>query len=324
MNPFDLHGPEFLLLYFCFSLFVIIAIAILRRRAETGPAPKIDLGDPYLIAYLRGGEHEVLRVAVISLVDRGMLDMDDQIIRRADQVTDDMLKHPIEYEVLKKFGDPGEASAIFKDDNLKSLLQPYRDKLERAGLMPDAYVRRDRLMRLLLALMALGVVGVNKIVIGLSRGKPVGFLVVMMIAAMAIVAFSSFPRLTARGKATLADITNLYSGLRTRVNSFSPGSASAELAMFAAVFGVAALTATPFGYARTLFPQAISSSSCGSSCGSSDSSSSCGSSDGGSSCGGSSDSSSSCGSSGGGSSCGGSSDGGGGCGGGGCGGCGSS
>ena len=315
MNPFDLSGPEFLLLYFCFSLLVIFAIAILRRRAESGPAPKIDLGDPYLIAYLRGGEHEALRVAVISLVDRGMLVMDDQIIRSADHVTDDMVKHPIEYEVLKKFGDPGEAPSIFKDDDLKSLIRPYRDKLERAGLMPDAAVRRDRLMRLLLALMALGVTGVIKIVIGISLGKPVGFLVVMMFAAMVIAFFLSFPRLTARGKATLTDATNLYSGLRTRVNSFSPGSASAELAMFAAVFGVAALAATPFGYARTLFPQATSSSSCGSSCGSSDSSSSCSSSGGGSSCGGSSD---------GGSSCGGSSDGGGGCGGGGCGGCGSS
>lgn len=287
MNPFDLRGPEFLLFYFCFSLVVIFALAILRRRAESGPAPKIDLGDPYLIAYLRGGEHEALRVAVISLVDRGLLAMDDKIIRRVDHIANDMVKHPIEYEVLKKFGDPGEAHSIFKDGQLKSLLQPYRDKLERAGLMPDGALRRDRRMRLLLALMALGVAGVIKIVIGLSLGKPVGFLVVMMIAAMVIAAFSSFPRLTARGKATLSDVTNLYSGLRTRVYSLSPGSASAELAMFAAVFGVAALAATPFGYARTLFPQATSSSSCGSSCGSSDSSSSsCGSSDGGSGCGG--------------------------------------
>ena len=219
-----------------------------------------------------------------------------------------MVKHPIEYEVLKKFGDPGEAPSIFKDDKLKSTLQPYRDKLERAGLMPDAAVRRDRLMRLLLALMALGVVGVIKIVIGLSLERPVGFLVVMMIAAMIIGAISSFPRLTARGKAALSDITNLYSGLRTQVNSFSPGSASAELAMFAAVFGVTALATTPFEYTRRLFPQSVSSyssSSCGSSCGSDSSScgssgSSCGSS--GSSCG---SSGSSCGSSGGGSGCGG-------------------
>jgi uncharacterized protein (TIGR04222 family) len=286
MNPFELRGPEFLFFYFCFSLVVIFAITILRRRAESGPTPKIDLGDPYLIAYLRGGEQEALGVAVISLVDRGMLVMNDQVIRCADHVAGDMVKHPIEYEVLKKFGDPGEAHSIFKDDNLKSMFQPYRDKLERAGLMPDAEVRRDRQMRLLLALMALGVVGVIKIVFGLSLGKPVGFLVVMMIAAMVIAAFTTFKRLTARGKETLSDVTNLYSGLRTRVNSLSPGSESAELAMFAAVFGVAALATTPFAYAQTLFPRATNNSSCGSSCGSSDSSSSCGSSDGGSSCGG--------------------------------------
>lgn len=101
MNPFDLRGPEFLSFYFCFSLVVIFAVIVLRRIAESGDAPKIDLGDPYLIAYLRGGEDEALRVAVISLVDRGLLVMNDQFIRRADHVTDKMAKNQIEYEALK-------------------------------------------------------------------------------------------------------------------------------------------------------------------------------------------------------------------------------
>src|SRR6266511_933500 len=239
MNPFDLRGPEFLLFYFCFSLAVIIAIVVLRRRAESGDAPRIDLGDPYLIAYLRGGEDEALRLAVISLVDRGALAMDGKFIRRADHVTSGMVKYLIEYEALKKFG---------------------------------------------------------------------ALLVVMMLAAMSIAAVFSFPRLTALGKATLEDITNLYSGLRTRINSFSPGGGSAELAMFAAVFGVAALAGTQFAYAEDLFRRTTSSSIWGTSASSSCGTSAC-------SSGGSSD---------GGSSCGGSSDGGGGCGGGGCGGCGSS
>jgi uncharacterized protein (TIGR04222 family) len=315
MDPFDLRGPEFLLFYFCFSLAVVIAIVFFRRRAESGHAPRIDLGDPYLIAYLRGGEDEALRVAVISLVDRGMLVMDGNLIRRADHVTSGMAKYPIEYEALKKFDVQGEEASVFeaasvlKDESLKSALQPYRDKLERAGLMPNANVRRDRRMRLLLALTALGAAGAIKIQIGLYLGKPVAFLVVMMIAAMIIAAAISFPRLTARGETTLEDVTNLYAGLRTQVNSISPGSATAELAMFAAVFGIGALAATPFAYAEDLFHRKkneYSSWSCGSSgssCGSSGASSSCGSSGGGSSC------------SGGGGS--------GGCGGGGCGGCGS-
>src|SRR5262245_16654683 len=276
MNPFDFRGPEFLLIYFCFSLLIIIAIAVLRRSAESGPAPRIDLGDPYLIAYLRGGENEALRVAVVSLIERGMLVMNDQTIRRADHVTSDMVKHPIEYEVLKKFRAPDKAASVFKDNDLKSEFQPYRHKLELAGLMPDGAVRDARLMRFLVALMALGIVGLIKIQIGLSLQRPVFFLVVMMIIAIVIAAFASFPRLTARGKATIEDIRNLYSGLKGQVDSFTPGNSSAELAMFAAIFGVAALSSTRFAYARTLFPQATSGSSCGSSCGSSDGGGGCG------------------------------------------------
>ncbi len=270
MNPFDLRGPEFLAFYFCFSLVVIITVAILRRRAESGAAPKIDLSDPYLIAYLRGGENEALRVAVISLVDRGLLVMNEQRIRRADHVTNDMAPHPIEYEALRKFGVQGEAASIFKDDRLKAAFYPYRQKLESAGLLADAAARQARWIRFLLALMALCGVGAIKLEIGLSLGRPVGFLIALMIVALIVAAIASFPRLTARGKAMLTDIRKLCSGLKTCVSSINPGSSPAELAMYAAVFGVGALAATPFAYAQTLFPQATSSSSCGSSCGSSD------------------------------------------------------
>jgi uncharacterized protein (TIGR04222 family) len=281
MNPFDLLGPQFLLFYFFFSFIIVIAISILRHRSESGPAPKIDMGDPYLIAYLRGGETEALRVAVISLVDRGMLVMDGQFIRRADHVTDDMVAHQVEREALKRFAAPDKASSAFNDYLLKLALQPCRQKLEEAGLMPDAAARRGRWMRFLIALMALVIVGGIKIDIGLSLGKPVVFLFLMMMGAVGAAAVLSFPRLTVRGNAALADITNLYSGLMMRVDSFSPGAASAELAMFVAVFGAGALAATPVGYAQTLFPGATIYSSGGSS-----DSSSCSSSDGGSGCGG--------------------------------------
>ncbi|HKQ92569.1 MAG TPA: TIGR04222 domain-containing membrane protein [Blastocatellia bacterium] len=310
MNPFELHGPEFLLFYFCFSLAVIGAIILLRLRAESGGSPRIDLGDPYLIAYLRGGEDEALRVAVVSLVDRGMLVADGRLIRRADHVTVDMASRPIERAVLELFITADNGASVLKDKNLKPVFQPYQDTLERAGLLPDGATRVARLKRLLVGVAALGIVSMVKIQIGLSLERPVGFLVVMMIVAIVAGAALSFPRLTTRGKATLEDITNLYSGLRTQINSFSPGGASAELAMYAAVFGVAALAATPFAYAEDLFRRKYSEIFASSSCGTSIFSS-CGSSDGGSS---------SCGSSDGGSS----SDGGGGCGGGGCGGCGSS
>ena len=66
MNPFDLPGPQFLLFYLGLSAAVIVALVVARKFAESSAAPKLDLSDPYLIAYLRGGDAETLRVAAVS------------------------------------------------------------------------------------------------------------------------------------------------------------------------------------------------------------------------------------------------------------------
>jgi hypothetical protein len=86
----------------------------------------------------------------------------------------------------------------------------------------------------------------------------------------------------------IADLQNLYSGLKDRAVFLQTGGATIEPMMLAAVFGVGALAGPSFAYTHALFPRATanqqqgSSSSCGSSC----NSVSCGSSDGGSGCGG--------------------------------------
>src|SRR5262245_37881781 len=100
MNPFDLRGPEFLLFYFCYCIVVVIVMRVLQWRAESGDTPKIDLGDPYLLAYLRGGENEPLRVAVISLIDRGLLVMDFSTLRRGDYIPKETDLRPLEYKML--------------------------------------------------------------------------------------------------------------------------------------------------------------------------------------------------------------------------------
>ena len=61
-NPFDLSGPEFLIFY---GLLGAVRSGLLwfARRIPRRTAPRIDYSDPYLLAYLRGGEKEVIRVA---------------------------------------------------------------------------------------------------------------------------------------------------------------------------------------------------------------------------------------------------------------------
>ena len=302
LNPFDLRGPEFLLFYLLLSICVMVALVLTRRFAEAGEPTKINLSDPYQIAFLRGGAPEVARLAAVSLVDRGFLKVQDQELIYNRHKRGDALKAPIEQQVLDSFLGGAVPSALFSKEN-KARFVPhmaiYEGQLARLNLLPDAEVKATRRVRLLLAIGLLWGVALVKILIAIERGRGnYGFLIALALIAAAICVKLASPRLTSRGEAMLAGLDGLFSSLKQRGSSLSPGRQPDELLLLGAVFGAAALPATAAPHVRTLFPKASSqSNSSGSSCGSS-----CGSS---SSCGGGGD--------GGGSSCGG---------GGGCGGCG--
>jgi hypothetical protein len=65
MNPFDLPGPQFLVFYGVLATLTILAAALATRQAENGVPPRVNLSDPYGIAYLRGGKNEALRLATV-------------------------------------------------------------------------------------------------------------------------------------------------------------------------------------------------------------------------------------------------------------------
>ena len=288
MNPFDLPGPQFLVFYVIFAGLVIAGMVFWRKRAESSQTPKIDLSDPYLIAYLRAGEREVLRVATIALVEKGLLIQEGRQIKRAEHASPNSVQRPIEKVLLKKYTRSGEVSWIFEDEGLSKACESYARTLRTARLLPDDWVNQARLIRLVVVCFLLTGVGFTKILLAIEAGRTnVGFLVLLIIVAMVIAARISFPRLTESGKIMLEDVRSLYHGLRTRALTADPGTAGVEPMMLAAVFGVGALAGPMFAFADVLFPRRNrgNSNSCGSGdggCGSSCSSSSCSS---GSSCG---------------------------------------
>jgi uncharacterized protein (TIGR04222 family) len=292
MNPFDLTGPQFLVFYLGLSALVIIALVLTRKYTESFRAPKLDLSDPYLIAYLRGSAPEALRVAAVSLIDRGLLVATGTQLKTAEKASPDAVRRPIEKELLHRFKRADEATVIFDDSRLRATCKPFEQTLKNAGLLPNEQIQNSRLTRLLIACVIVGGVGSIKLLVALARGRTnVWFLVILMVVTLVIAFKLSFPRLTESGKAMIADLQNLYSGLKDRALLLPTGGATIEPMMLAAVFGVGALAGPSFAYTHSLFPraanqQAVSSSSCGSSCGSSCSSSSCGSSCGGGGCGG--------------------------------------
>ncbi len=149
MNPFDLPGPQFLLFYIVFAAAVVAGLVFWRRRAElSSSSPRIDLSDPYLIAYLRGGEREVLRVATVTLIDRGLLNRNGSHIQRAENASPDSVRRPVEQALLKKYARGGEVSWMFEDDGLSKACEPYGDTLRRARLLPDESVNQARLVQI--------------------------------------------------------------------------------------------------------------------------------------------------------------------------------
>lgn len=279
MNPFQLTGFSFLAFYLVTGILVVWALRRWIRHSESSDAPAQNLTDPYLIAHLRAGKNEALRVATVALLDRGLLQTEGDKVKTRNSDTVAIAKRPIEKAVLRKFLSAGEAHEVFKDAGALAACKEYEDALAAQGLIANVGVWIGRMLPAFFALMTLVLVTVTKVNIAFSQGRHnVGFLIFLTIVFAIVVMVILMKRLTGRGEAMLADLRDLFSRLKGRAKTLRAGGQSNEAAMVAAVFGLAVLPASNFPFMENLYPK---KSTDGSGCGSS---SSCSSSDGGSSC----------------------------------------
>lgn len=275
MNPFDLPGPQFLTLYFFLGVLTLAALWLARQAVEGGDPPNMPLSDPYVIAYLRGGSHEVLRTAVLVMLDRELLETreNDQIAARpgaASHATND-----VEREILLRFEQPAPVAEVFDSARLATLARHrYEPDLVRLGLLPDSATQAHRALALLIALAVLGGTALVKIGVGISRGRPIGFLLVAAIIFCCAAIWLARSSRTARGDRCLADLQQLFDAVRNRGDHMRAHASTSELALLAALFGLGAVPAGQYPFAQMIAPRSRqqSGSSCGSttgSCGSS-------------------------------------------------------
>lgn len=301
MNPFDLRGPQFLTL-FSFLIALASVLALLLRyqlRTPGGEPPDGALEDPYQLAILDGGPNRAAEAAIASLVHRGVLRANRGTRRieltgpRPNNV------HPAEDAVYLAF--PEDRQTVRPEDLRAAVareIEPLADGLAQRNLIPSRARALSIQFGSTLPLLLLLAIGAKKCAIGLSRDRPIGYLVLLMLLVTLVAgAFVVIPvRNTRRGAAYLSLLRRRNAALRTACARPSAMLSPNDLATAVALFGLDTITSGPLAsLAEVLRPPPKTSSSDSSSC-SSYSSNSC--------------SSSSCGSSG----CGG---------GGGCGGCGS-
>src|SRR5215212_9798794 len=96
MYPFDLPGPQFLVFYGVFAAVILLVVLVLTRYTEDGAPPRVNLSDPYGIAYLRGGKNEALRIATVSLIDRGLLSVQGEMLVTAQDTAPALVQRTIE------------------------------------------------------------------------------------------------------------------------------------------------------------------------------------------------------------------------------------
>jgi uncharacterized protein (TIGR04222 family) len=311
----DMYGPHFLVLYASVIVATLFGVRWAIRSADSttslSPVPLRSNPDPYELAYLRGGQNEVTRLAIFSLIQRGYLKVSetkkwwgglDRRLTQADGGPDWRDLAPGEQAVFRFFSSPHTAAEVFRTDSLSTglnaLFNEYETKLQHEDMLYSTQAQDSaKFIQRIGALIILGLGGYKLISALINGHSNVFFLIFMGLAGLVVFSLlCRTPRLSHLGRDYLKRLQQAFERMKPKTPNASSAVPDATLLLLVSLFGVSVLSGTSYAYYGQMFGQSAGSGGCGGSFGSGG-------------CGGSS--SSGCG--GGGSS---------GCGGGGCGGCG--
>jgi uncharacterized protein (TIGR04222 family) len=276
VNPFDYSGPVFLVFYAALCLAVCAWVHMrLRSREGEFPVPQLDMTDPYQIAYLRGGANEAIRIAVFSLIDRGLLDISDPKEKKpqawthsAEGIT--LVRRDIEKAVLRFFAKTQPAVDALASKICIAACGEYEKVLGEARLIVTPEVIKDRRWVFMMGTAVVVGVGIVKLCVALSRGHNNVAILLMMLFFFPVLLFQlTKSHTTVLGSHVLKDLKTLFRPLYDRRLAVEAGGLTNEAALLAAVFGIGVLPGA-FRYIQQLYPRAAATggTGCGAGCGS--------------------------------------------------------
>lgn len=246
MNPLDWSGPSFLAFYVVLCVSALILFQVMRARTEREGSALTTLTDPYEIASLRGGDREVIRTVVLSLLDRGLLERrDPRTLVTTSSNAVDSVRRPIEKAVLSVCSEGARPDYLLHADLIRAPAASFSKSLMRQGLLADASDRRRRGWFVLVCVVVILGLGAAKLQIALSRGHHnVWFLIGLMLLFGASLLAQLSARRSWRGDGMMRDLRSLFRSLRARRQSLVPGGATADVTYLISVFGPGALPST--------------------------------------------------------------------------------
>ena len=230
LGPFDLTGGPFLALY---SVVLVLAglasLLIPRMMRGQGRPGQADGQDD--LAFLAGDVTRLAEAAVARLLESGALVQQGR--SQFMTVVSDAGKTPVERAILG-MARPAGWGAILRAVAAEAM--PIERRLVAKGLLLDSATQvRLRLTATLPLLLALGF-GAIKLLVGVSRGKPVGYLVALLLitAVLGAMRFAKLDRRTREGQQMLAQERVISERLRRAPQR-------SEMGRSVALFGTAVL-----------------------------------------------------------------------------------
>lgn len=238
------HSSEFLMAYAVAGVGTVLAVYLLRFWAEGGPIPKSHIDDPRLIACLRGGVEEVIRISTVSLVEKGYLKLDWNVVAVNPEKDQREPTDAVEGRILGLTVTSQPAVSLLSDSRLNDLCADFEEALKKAGLVPNQAQVRGRMIRAVTGLVLILGVGVSKIWIALSEGRSnIWFTVALMTLFSGLVLYSLRSRRTRRGNNFLSGVQRLYQGALFQSDRLRAEGRIEELVLLTSVFGIGALGA---------------------------------------------------------------------------------
>lgn len=185
-----LTGPEFLELYWL-ALGVVTLVAIIAalwvRRPRGSSTPIGGLG-PYEVAMLAGGPTRVMHTALAGLVSRGAVHVSRS--GRLTQVPHAQATDHYESEVLAELrhGDRLRGDHRFRQS---PVARDLARRMTEAGYLKPTKTTVSAVVTLLY--VAVGLVGVARLVTGLVDDRPVGWLALSLVATLVIAKLAGKP-----------------------------------------------------------------------------------------------------------------------------------
>ena len=172
-NPLDFKGPEFLSFYLLVASTAIILAYILRWYLRKLPLHAPDASselDVYEIAYLVGGNNRAVDAAIASLVLRGHLQPLIETLALGSALPSN--SHSLERAIAQAVEKSGKPDQIRQA--VTSATKSIGERLQDLGLLVNS--SQPKVVQWLPALPVFAVllVGSAKIMVGISRHKPVG------------------------------------------------------------------------------------------------------------------------------------------------------